>query len=116
MFFLTSIWDKLRDSAASKANAIPNILFQHITETIKHNSFACASRPINKEEEKIEKEIHFTPKPMQIFIAHGKNKIPLEQLKKILNQFKVPYSVAIDEPNVGRPIPPGYSPFLRDES
>jgi len=44
------------------------------------------------------------PKPKQIFIAHGKNKIPLEQLKKILDQFKVPYKVAIDEPHIGRPI------------
>ena len=39
-----------------------------------------------------------------IFIAHGKNKKPLEQLKKILNEFKIPYKVAIDEPNIGRPI------------
>lgn len=39
-----------------------------------------------------------------IFIAHGKNKKPLEQLKKILDQFKVPYTVAVDEPNLGRPI------------
>ena len=39
-----------------------------------------------------------------IFIAHGKNKIPLEQLKKILDQFKIPYKVAVDEPNLGRPI------------
>lgn len=39
-----------------------------------------------------------------IFIAHGKNKKPLEQLKKILEQFHIPYKVAIDEPNLGRPI------------
>lgn len=39
-----------------------------------------------------------------IFIAHGKNKKPLEQLKKILDQFRIPYKVAIDEPNLGRPI------------
>jgi len=39
-----------------------------------------------------------------IFIGHGKNKVPLDQLKKILDQFKVPYKVAIDEPNLGRPI------------
>lgn len=47
------------------------------------------------------------PKPpilKQIFIAHGKNKVPLEQLKRILDQFKVPYKVAIDEPHRGRPI------------
>ncbi|MCB2194193.1 MAG: nucleotide-binding protein [Deltaproteobacteria bacterium] len=39
-----------------------------------------------------------------IFIGHGKNKEPLEQLKKILDQFHVPYKVAVDEPNLGRPI------------
>lgn len=39
-----------------------------------------------------------------IFIAHGKNKKPLDQLKKILDQFKIRYRVAIDEPNLGRPI------------
>lgn len=39
-----------------------------------------------------------------IFIAHGKNKKPLDQLKHILEQFKIPYKVAVDEPNLGRPI------------
>jgi predicted nucleotide-binding protein len=39
-----------------------------------------------------------------IFIAHGKNKKPLEQLKRILDQFRIPYKIAIDEPNLGRPI------------
>ena len=39
-----------------------------------------------------------------IFIAHGKNKKPLEQLKKILDQFKIPYKVAVEQPNLGRPI------------
>jgi predicted nucleotide-binding protein len=39
-----------------------------------------------------------------IFVAHGKNKTALGQLKKILEQFKIPYKVAIDEPHLGRPI------------
>lgn len=43
-------------------------------------------------------------KPKQLFVAHGKNRKPLEDLKKILDQFKIPYKVAIDEPNKGRPI------------
>jgi hypothetical protein len=42
--------------------------------------------------------------PKQIFIAHGKNKGPLEELKKVLDKFKIPYRVAVDEPHVGRPI------------
>jgi predicted nucleotide-binding protein len=63
-----------------------------------------------KEEETEEPETVIPPsptivKPKQIFIAHGKNTVPLEQLKKILDQFgKVPYKVAIDEPHKGRPI------------
>jgi hypothetical protein len=39
-----------------------------------------------------------------IFLAHGKNKIPLEQLEKILRQFNIPFKAAIYEPNLGRPI------------
>jgi len=42
--------------------------------------------------------------PRQLFVAHGKNKKPLEDLKKILDQFKIRYKVAVDEPNAGRPI------------
>jgi len=48
-----------------------------------------------------------TPTPPvvnQIFVAHGKNTAPLEQLKSMLTEFKVPFKVAIDEPHVGRPI------------
>ena len=44
------------------------------------------------------------PVPMQLFIAHGANRTPLEQLKEILNSWKVPFLVAIDEANAGRPI------------
>ncbi|HKN06025.1 MAG TPA: TIR domain-containing protein [Thermoplasmata archaeon] len=39
-----------------------------------------------------------------IFVGHGKNHEPVEALKKILNQFQVPYLVAEDEPHGGRPI------------
>lgn len=42
--------------------------------------------------------------PKKVFIAHGKNRVPLEQLKKALDQFKVKYAVAVDEANRGRPI------------
>jgi hypothetical protein len=44
------------------------------------------------------------PKPMQVFVAHGKNLKPLEQLKTILNEWQVPFVVAVDEANAGRPI------------
>jgi predicted nucleotide-binding protein len=39
-----------------------------------------------------------------IFVGHGKNKKPLEQLENILNEYGIPYKVAIDEANQGRPI------------
>ncbi len=39
-----------------------------------------------------------------IFIGHGKNKLPLQQIKAILDQYSIPYKIAIDEPNEFRPI------------
>lgn len=39
-----------------------------------------------------------------IFLGHGKNRKPLEQLKQILDEYKIPYKVAVDEPNKFRPI------------
>lgn len=44
-------------------------------------------------------------RPGAIFLGHGKNRGPLEKLQKILNEFKVPHRVAVDQPNLGRPIP-----------
>ena len=43
-------------------------------------------------------------KNKQIFVAHGKNLKALEQLKTILQRFDIPFTVAIDESNSGRPI------------
>jgi hypothetical protein len=47
-----------------------------------------------------------TPAPAKnaIFIGHGRNKRPLEQLKQILDHYKIPYRVATDEANRFRPI------------
>jgi predicted nucleotide-binding protein len=46
-----------------------------------------------------------TPKrPAAIFIGHGRNKKPLGQLKTILEEYKIPHTVVVDEPNAGRPI------------
>jgi len=53
-------------------------------------------------------------KPKQIFVAHGKNTKPLEKLKKILDQFKIPYKVAIDEANQGRPISQKISDLMHE--
>lgn len=54
-------------------------------------------------------------KPKKVFIAHGKNRTPLEQLKKALDQFKVSYAVAFDEPNKGRPISKKVANLMQDE-
>src|SRR5207253_6003877 len=39
-----------------------------------------------------------------IFLGHGKNKLPLQQLEKLLTEYKIPHKVAIDEASKGRPI------------
>jgi predicted nucleotide-binding protein len=43
-------------------------------------------------------------RPNKLFIGHGKNKKPLEQLTKVLRDLGIPHLVAEDEPNAGRPI------------
>lgn len=67
-----------------------------------------------EEEEAPPSTLRAPAKPKQIFIAHGKNKTPLNQLKKILDKFKIPYKVAIEEPNVGRPISQKVAEVMRD--
>jgi predicted nucleotide-binding protein len=52
----------------------------------------------------LSQEVSLPSRPKQLFVAHGKKHKPLEDLKKILNEFKIPYKVAIDEANKGRPI------------
>jgi predicted nucleotide-binding protein len=53
--------------------------------------------------------------PKKVFIAHGKNRTPLDQLKSALDTFKVVYAVAVDEPNAGRPISKKVANLMRDE-
>lgn len=43
-------------------------------------------------------------RPSAIFLGHGKNKKPLDQLTKMLGEYKIPFKIAVDEPNQGRPI------------
>jgi predicted nucleotide-binding protein len=50
-----------------------------------------------------------------VFIAHGKNRVPLDQLKKALDQFKVKDAVAVDEPNRGRPISKKVADLMQGE-
>jgi predicted nucleotide-binding protein len=49
-----------------------------------------------------------------IFLGHGKNHVPLEQLKKILDKYHIPYKVAVDEPNKFRPISEKVANVMRD--
>lgn len=45
-----------------------------------------------------------SPNTLQFFIAHGRDMEALEQLKEILSQLGIPFVVAKEEANVGRPI------------
>ena len=51
-----------------------------------------------------EQDVPAYDKPKQVFIAHGKNETPLNQLVDILRGFNVKYVVAIEEPNAGLPV------------
>jgi predicted nucleotide-binding protein len=53
--------------------------------------------------------------PKKIFIAHGKDHAPLEQLTKILDRLKIPYAVAVDEANRGRPISAKVANLMKNE-
>lgn len=39
-----------------------------------------------------------------IFVGHGKSRVPLEQLREILNQYHIPHKIAVAEPMEFRPI------------
>jgi len=42
--------------------------------------------------------------PRAIFVGHGKKHAPLAKLEKVLTSFHIPYKVAEEEANLGRPI------------
>lgn len=43
--------------------------------------------------------------PRPIFVGHGKNKGPLQELERLLTTFQIAHKVVIREANLGRPIP-----------
>lgn len=43
--------------------------------------------------------------PKSIFLGHGRKTGPREKLERILREFKIPFAVAVTEPNLGKPIP-----------
>jgi predicted nucleotide-binding protein len=54
------------------------------------------------------------PRPNSIFVGHGKNKKPRDQLVRLLEQYKIPYKVAEEEANKGRPIPTKVKETMRE--
>lgn len=64
-----------------------------------------------------------TPAPAQppnppdknaIFVGHGGNRKPMEQLVKILNEYGIPHKEAVDEANRARPIPQKVAETMRE--
>lgn len=64
------------------------------SSTAAHTTPTPVAPPANEE-----------PRNKPIFIGHGKKHGPRDKLTKILDSFKIPYIVAEDDPNLGRPIP-----------
>ena len=56
-----------------------------------------------------------TARGKKVFVAHGKNRKPLTELKSILDRFGVKYAIAVDEPNAGRPISAKVGQLMREE-
>ena len=50
----------------------------------------------------------------QVFVAFGKDREALKQLRTILNELDIPYIVAEDEPNAGRPISAKVADLMND--
>jgi predicted nucleotide-binding protein len=53
-------------------------------------------------------------RPKSVFLAHGKNRKPLEQLKEMLREVGVPYEVAVDEAHAGRPVSQKVANMMRE--
>jgi predicted nucleotide-binding protein len=53
--------------------------------------------------------------PKSVFVAHGKNRKPLEQLKEMLKEVGVPFEVAVDEAHKGRPVSEKVATMMRDK-
>lgn len=87
------------------AQALLRFMESDAIETTTTSAPDIADTPAKDDIPKIPSVLADAPELGQaIFLAHGKNSKPLEQLKKILDQFKIPYKVAVEEPNLGRPI------------
>ena len=54
------------------------------------------------------------PQKNAIFVGHGGNHKPMEQLVKILNEYGIPHKEAVDEANRARPIPQKVAETMRE--
>lgn len=54
------------------------------------------------------------PAKNAIFVGHGGNKKPADQLVRILAEYGIPYKVAVDEANRARPIPQKVADTMRE--
>lgn len=54
------------------------------------------------------------PTKNAIFVGHGGNRKPMEQLIKILNEYHIPHKAAVDEANRARPIPQKVAETMRE--
>lgn len=95
---------------ASESSADPDA--DDVEELTEDDSDKPSGEPVVDDERETTPE---PDRPRKVFIAHGKNRTPLEQLKKALDQFKVKYAVAVDEPNQGRPISKKVAELMRTE-
>jgi predicted nucleotide-binding protein len=49
-----------------------------------------------------------------IFLGHGSNRQPMDQLVKILNEYGIPHKQAVEEANRARPIPQKVAEVMRE--
>ncbi len=66
---------------------------------------AAESRPNHK---------NATDQKNAIFVGHGSNRKPMDQLLKILNEYSIPHKQAVDEPSRARPIPQKVAEVMRE--
>ena len=88
-----------------------------VDEELKLTELSDAPNKLEEKfEETFENQVPSTPSPSRssaIFLGHGKNKKPLEQLTKILDEYRIPHKQATAEPNAGRPIPTKVADVMR---
>jgi predicted nucleotide-binding protein len=99
---------KIKDKTYVDLGGTNHKMIQTVTsDDPKNNSDDIPVQSSNDNEEKEESQTNAptSVRPNAIFLGHGKNGAPLEQLIKILDEYRIPHKSATAEPNAGRPIP-----------